>query len=67
MGSIITKLVPFMQLTRGDEFLVGQDTYEVRALDMPGNGEVIVWATHQGAYHTLYRRTEELAVVPTFG
>jgi len=60
-------MVSYTQLTKGDEFMVGTDTYVTRAVDMPGNGEVVIWATHQGAYHTLYRRAEELAVCPVYG
>lgn len=65
MGS--NDMVRYMQLTKGDEFMVGKDTYETVAVDMPGNGEVVIFAKHQGAYHILYRRVEELAIVPIYG
>lgn len=61
-------LVKFMDLSKGDQFLVDSEVCEVRAVDMPGDGVVHVWAINsKGEYETFHRRFEEMAVCPVIG
>jgi hypothetical protein len=60
--------VKYAELTRGDEFIIDGEAWVTKAVDMPGNGRLVIWAVDpKGKYHTMEQDMGDEAVVPIYG